>query len=430
MITPVSKTDDAVDERSHFLFTEHWQQILRQTDKMFACLMLFQWVAAIGAALWLSPRTWIGGVSQTHFHVWAAIFFGGAITLFPVWLAWKHSGETATRHSIAVGQMMMTGLLIHLMGGRIETHFHVFGSLAFLSFYRDWRVLITATVVTAGDHLVRGLLFPASIFGTATGETWRWLEHAGWVIFEDIFLIIRCHWGIRELHGLCERDAQLEFSNAGLERKVQARTASLREANARLEAHAAAMSGTVEAFAGLVEARDAYTSEHTDGVQSLSLQIAQRLGMSEDEIWTVGLVAKLHDIGKVAIPDAVLRKPGKLTEEEWVLMKQHPIIGADVVSRIPTLQAAAPGIRGHHERWDGNGYPDGLAGDRIPLAARIITVADSYNAMTTTRPYRTARSHAEAMQELRAGCGSQFDPQIIAAVERLFDQPVELLKAA
>lgn len=605
---PSIENTPAIQERFQALFAEHRQTILRRTDQMFARLMLFQWAAAIGAALWLSPKTWTGATVQTHFHVWAALFFGGAITLFPVYLAWKHSGDILTRHCIAVGQMLMSGLLIHLTDGRIETHFHVFGSLAFLSFYRDWRVLITATAITAGDHLLRGLFFPASVFGITQQETWRWLEHAGWVIFEDVFLVVQCFWGIRESQGLCERDARLEFSNADLERKVEARTLSLREANARLEAlattdpltglpnhralvdiidteierahryhrhcallfldldhfkalndgcgHAAGdtaleelggvvrgglrgidivgrwggeefivllpetdlasaagiaerirsavaahlfssnsgmyltcsvgvaaypenaenraalvsaadramyaakkmgrnqvrvisdpavqsleneemgtredvtLMGTVEALASLVEARDSYTGEHTDGVEALAVQIAQTLDLSPTEVRTVGLVAKLHDIGKVAIPDAILQKPGRLTEEEWILMRQHPTIGADVVNRIPSLRIASPGIRGHHERWDGKGYPDGLAGNAIPLAARIITVADSYNAMTTTRPYREARCHDEAMTELRACTGSQFDPQIIHAVERLFAPEIPLLKAA
>ena len=132
------------------------------------------------------PQTWIGATSYTHLHVWAAIFLGGAISGLPVYLALKRPGRSSTRHTIAVAQMLTSALLIHLTGGRIETHFHVFGSLAFLAFYRDWRVLVSATVVVAVDHLLRGLFWPQSVFGVLTPSSWRWLEHAGWVIFEDV----------------------------------------------------------------------------------------------------------------------------------------------------------------------------------------------------------------------------------------------------
>ena len=137
-----------------------------------------------------SPRTWVGATSHIHWHVWAAIFFSGAIFSFPLVLARKYPGSVLTRHVIAVAQMLFSGLLIHLTGGRIETHFQIFGSLAFLAFYRDWRVLLSATVVTALDHFLRGAFWPQSIFGVLAVSHWRWLEHAGWVLFEDIFLII------------------------------------------------------------------------------------------------------------------------------------------------------------------------------------------------------------------------------------------------
>src|ERR1044072_4184673 len=133
------------------IYTEHQQQIYRQTDRMFAVLMVIQWLAGIIAALVISPRTWIGQTSEVHIHAWAAVFLGGVIRFFPIVLARFRPGHASTRYTIAVGQMLMSSLLIHLSGGRIETHFHVFGSLAFLSFYRDWRVIVPATVVVALD---------------------------------------------------------------------------------------------------------------------------------------------------------------------------------------------------------------------------------------------------------------------------------------
>src|SRR2546421_8483957 len=136
---------------------------------------------------------------------------------FPVTLVILQPGKPITRHAIAVGQMLQSALLIHLTGGRIETHFHVFGSLAILAFYRDWRVLISATVVVAGDHFLRGIYAPQSVYGVLQASGWRWVEHAGWVVFEDVFLIFSCVQGLREMRDIAVRQAQLEESNEIIE---------------------------------------------------------------------------------------------------------------------------------------------------------------------------------------------------------------------
>src|ERR1700722_9508278 len=196
--------------RTVTLFEKSQSLIYQRSDHLFAWLMVIQWLAGIAAALFISPKTWIGSASETHIHVWAAIFLGGAISGFPVFLAWKRPGCTSTRHVIATAQMLTSALLIHLTGGRIETHFHVFGSLAFLAFYRDWRVLLTATIVVALDHMLRGLFWPQSVFGVLAPSSWRWLEHAGWVIFEDIFLLISIQQGRQEMCQVAERQAKLE----------------------------------------------------------------------------------------------------------------------------------------------------------------------------------------------------------------------------
>lgn len=190
--------------------------------------MLFQWVAGIITAVWISPRTWIGTQSHVHLHVWAAVFIGGVITSFPVLLAWKRPGAALTRHAVAVGQMLTSALLIHLSGGRIETHFHVFGSLAFLAFYRDWRMMISATVVVASDHMLRGLFWPQSVFGVLAASPWRWVEHAGWVVFEDIFLLLSIRQGVAEMRQVAERQASLETLNQGIELVVEERTRELK----------------------------------------------------------------------------------------------------------------------------------------------------------------------------------------------------------
>ncbi len=226
---------EATSSRIQELFNEHRQHIYKSTDRMFAVLMTVQWVAGIVAAYWISPKTWVGASSQTHIHVWAAIFLGGAISAFPVFLAARRPGRASTRYTIAVGQMLMGALLIHLSGGRIETHFHVFGSLAFLSFYRDWRVLIPATVVVAADHFLRGLFWPQSVYGVLAASEWRWLEHAGWVLFEDIFLLIAIRRSVSEMRDIAERTTESENLNESLEARVEQRTAQLAAINAELQ---------------------------------------------------------------------------------------------------------------------------------------------------------------------------------------------------
>ena len=192
------------------LFASYQQQIYQRTDRLFACLMAGQWVAGIVFALVVSPRTWVGTESSTHVHVWSAVFLGGAISLFPAILALLKPGAPVTRYTIATAQMLMGALLIHLTGGRIETHFHVFGSLAFLAFYRDWRVLVPATLVVALDHFLRGLFWPESVYGVLVASPWRWLEHAAWVVFEDVFLVMACVRGTEELRKIADRTAVME----------------------------------------------------------------------------------------------------------------------------------------------------------------------------------------------------------------------------
>ena len=208
-----SAISEATSERAEELFQQHRRQIFRETDQLFARLMLFQWVACIVIALVVSPRTWDGASSQVHIHVWSAILIGGAISLFPVWMTRVWPGAFATRNVIAVAQMLMSALLIALTGGRIETHFHVFGSLVILSFYRDWRVLVPATIVVGLDHFLRGVYLPYSVYGVLSASPWRSIEHAGWVVFENVFLVISCFRSIREMRFIANRTAALEASD-------------------------------------------------------------------------------------------------------------------------------------------------------------------------------------------------------------------------
>jgi hypothetical protein len=209
-IDAINAAADAVVRRADARFDAHRQEILRTTDRTFAWLMVAQWLFAILLAVTVSPYAWQGKEKTVHVHVWAAIFLGGAITILPVALALLRPGALLTRHVIAAAQMFWSALLIHLTGGRIETHFHVFGSLAFLAFYRDWPVLITGVAVVATDHFMRGILWPESVYGISNPEWWRFLEHAAWVIFTAVFLILSCRRGLRDMREVAERGAELE----------------------------------------------------------------------------------------------------------------------------------------------------------------------------------------------------------------------------
>ena len=222
---------EAVSRRIAELFKEQQQNIVRHTDRLFFWLMICQWFFSVGLALWISPRTWAGVDSQIHPHVWLAICLGGIITSLPVFLALTQPGKTLTRHVIAIGQMLMSALLIHLTGGRIETHFHVFVSLAILAFYRDWRVLVSASAVVYADHIIRGIFWPESVYGVVYASIWRSLEHAGWVMFEVTFLIIAIRKSRSEMYLVAERQAKLEFLKDSIEQTVAERTADLTREN-------------------------------------------------------------------------------------------------------------------------------------------------------------------------------------------------------
>ena len=173
---------------------------------------------------------------------------------------------------------------------------------------------------------------------------------------------------------------------------------------------------TLTALMSTVEAKDAYTASHEEQVAVLAERVAVRLGSSPSHARDVRYAALLHDVGKVAVPSEILLKPGPLTETEWAAMQSHAAVGGELVARIDAFAHLAPAVRASHERWDGAGYPDGLAGEEIPLAARIIAVCDTYEAMVTDRPYRSARTPAEAHEELRRVANSQLHAPVVEAL--------------
>ncbi|RPF46820.1 HD domain-containing protein [Thermodesulfitimonas autotrophica] len=192
---------------------------------------------------------------------------------------------------------------------------------------------------------------------------------------------------------------------------------------ARIEFSAVIFNGFVSAFSRLLHERDAYTAHHSVTAAQLALRTTEELRLTPQQQAEAYLAGLLHDMGKVAIPDAILFKPQRLSREEWTLVKQHPVVGATLLAQIPGLEGVATAIRHHHERWDGTGYPDGLKGEAIPITARIVCVTDAFEAMLSHRPYRRGLSLPEAVAELERCAGSQFDPQVVTAVTRVVQAP-------
>jgi GAF domain-containing protein len=172
----------------------------------------------------------------------------------------------------------------------------------------------------------------------------------------------------------------------------------------------------VEALAAAMDMRDQRTARHSDDVVELSRAVGELLALGPASLLELEFAARLHDVGKIQVPDAILNKPGPLEPHENEVIRCHATWGSETLSRIPGLEAVATIVRFHHERWDGAGYPDGISGARIPLASRIISVCDSYGAMTCDRPYRSAMDPRDALAEIRAGAGSQFDPAVVQAL--------------
>jgi two-component system, NtrC family, sensor histidine kinase HydH len=209
-VLEASESAPLVEERARELFLAERRAAMSQADRVFLYLMLAQWAFGIAIALTVSPYSWEGKVQSVHLHVRLAVLLGGALSSLPIALAILRPGDALTRHVMAAAQVLWSALLIHLTGGRIETHFHVFVSLAFLAFYQDWTILITATVVVAADHFLRGLLWPESVYGIINPQWWRFVEHAAWVVFEDVVLIAWCLKGTAALRQATKREAQLE----------------------------------------------------------------------------------------------------------------------------------------------------------------------------------------------------------------------------
>lgn len=268
--------------------------------------------------------------------------------------------------------------------------------------YRFLPVLVFTADITP-EARMRALEAGASDFLTKPGDA------------QEILLRVRNFLETRRLHLKVQQQVE------ELEERVEARTAELSQA--RREA--------LDALARTAEFRDDDTGQHTQRVGELSEKIARELGEPEDFVAALRLAAPLHDVGKVGLTDAILLKPGKYTDDELETMRWHPIIGAKIFDRSesPLMSLAREIALNHHERWDGSGYPNHISGEAIPLAARIVAVADVYDALTSERPYKRAWTHEEAVEELIAQSGKHFDPRVIDAFLKVMGSS-ELQRAA
>jgi putative nucleotidyltransferase with HDIG domain len=231
---------------------------------------------------------------------------------------------------------------------------------------------------------------------------------------------------VREVERLQDQLARREREAADKERQLERYAADLRETfkeeRARTQQLTRSYAATVRALSNAVEARDAYTGRHAERVAAYGIEIARVLGMEGLDRPELEFGFLLHDIGKVAVPDAILYKPGLLTGAERALMARHPVVGAEILDGIEFLADAARVVRCHHERWDGSGYPDGLRGQEIPLVARVFAVADVLDALTTDRPYRRGLPLEEARAMIVEASGSHFDPAVVTAFESISDE--------
>lgn len=216
---------------------------------------------------------------------------------------------------------------------------------------------------------------------------------------------------------------RLKAENLAYQNKLEAlvaeQTQKLRDAYAELES---SYDITLEALGNALDLKDAETEGHSKRVTAFTMVIARTMGLSRDRIRVIARGAFLHDIGKMAIPDAILRKPGRLTAEEQELMREHARLGYQMLRRIPFLQEAANIVYSHQERYDGSGYPRGLKGDQIPLGARMFAIADTFDAITSDRPYRAAQSISAARREIQRYAGTQFDPEIVKVFTSVSEQ--------
>lgn len=361
-----------------FLYNNWSVRFLRRRSRVIADTTVYFGILLLDTVTLAAAIHFTGGIESVLVPLTAVIVIFGALFLsLPQCLAVSALGAAAY------------GAVLALEYAGVLPHYHIFHSLS-PSLYRDWAYValvyfgVVAVLITLG--LMAGHL--------AT---------------------------LRRRHSerLAQLQLRLEEWNRDLEIRVEEKTRTLREMHEQLQQ---AYLQTVTAFVQALGAKDQYTQGHSHAVATHAKLIGEELGLRDSALQTLVQGCELHDIGKIAVPDMILMKPGPLTKAEFEVVKQHPIWGAKILEPLTFLKDVAMSVRQEHERWDGRGYPDGLKGDEIRLEARIIAVADAWDAMTSHRPYRAAMPRAAAILELTHGAGTQFDPLIVEAFLRVIEQ--------
>jgi HD-GYP domain-containing protein (c-di-GMP phosphodiesterase class II) len=359
-----------------------------------AALAVSSWASVIAGSTFvaLSAITMPESMERVVRRAGGAIFAWACIAIavyvgmsfaYGSWLDWAPTDEREVQYFVAIATTGLFG----------------FGALRYWQAYQFARLPSQAAMVVA---LVLLAQVPAILLW---GEVWYtswWMYH---VVYGLAFCVLFAGWAI-------------EVQRAG-SLKVIAEGLSMRDALSQL---ARGQDAHVLELVDAIEAKDVATLGHVRRVSAYALSIGRRLGLSPAELRSLAIAAELHDVGKIGVPDSILGKPGKLTPQEFAEMQLHTGRGYDIATRIDALREIAPVIRAHHERMNGSGYPDGLRGEAIPMAARIIAVADSYDAMTSARPYRPAMTHGAAVAELQRVSGVELDARCVEAFLQSLDE--------
>jgi hypothetical protein len=294
------------------------------------------------------------------------------------------------------------------------------------------RFLAAALAGCAFAALNNGLVCLA--MSLSENASWRavWRERFHWaryyfLLFGPLALVAETSYKLMGVQGLVAftlPPALMMLSARRYLERTEAAVEEVREANVRLRR---AHRDTIAALSRSMEAKDLYTGGHTGRVAAVSVALAQRLGYDGEELEAIEIGALLHDIGKIGIPEQILRKQGPLDDEEWSIMRTHPLVSDFILAELDLDRIIRECARSSHERMDGRGYPDGLSGEEIPLSARIVFVADAFDAITTDRPYRSGRATEAALAEIEAGAGTQFCPRVVAALRELWQESPDVL---
>jgi serine phosphatase RsbU (regulator of sigma subunit) len=435
-------TDAAIAERGEAIFQTRWNDNVKRVDRLFAYLMIGQWVFGLVLAVFFSPYGWTtyGSIAKRQHAAWSldinafnfqlALILGGAISSLPVALAFLRPGWSVTRYVIASAQMMWSALLIHLTGGRIETHFHVFGSLAFLAFYRDWRPLVPATIIVASDHFVRGILWPESVYGILFPEWWRFLEHAFWVVFEDVFLVVACLQATKEMRLHAQQQARIELTEQ-LEKEMEI-AARIQTSILPREVDLPNMEVAARMVPATEVGGDYYDMVSLNGVSWVAIGDVAGHGL------TAGLVMLQ---AQSAIGALIRQNPGATPRD--ILSQANSVLYDNVRTRLHQDEFMTMSILCHHgdDRLVFAGAheefilcrADGGC-ERLPTKGTWLGVKRDIHAFLEETEIRLRAGdvlvlYTDGITEARNGAREQFGPERLAeAVEQVRDQPVERIR--